>query len=114
MEARAKQESDPENTLDLDTKVLGDVIPGVADSGDKITYKRKDYDAFIDRTVARISTLTKQRNELIDQQLTIKLKQAELSKIERENGQGGDSEVVIKVVRVSKDGVKSNTDGTTG
>ena len=114
LEARAKQESDPENTLDLDTKVLGDVIPGVADSGDKTTYKRKDYDAFIDRTVARISALTKQRNELIDQQLTIKLKQAELSKIERENGQGGDSEVVIKVVRVGKDGVKSNTDGTTG
>lgn len=114
LEARAKQESDPENTLDLDTKVLGDVIPGVADSGDKITYKRKDYDAFIDRTVARISALTKQRNELIDQQLTIKLKQAELSKIERENGQGGDSEVVIKVVRVGKDGVKSNADGTTG
>ena len=114
LEARAKQESDPENTLDLDTKVLGDMIPGVADSGDKITYKRKDYDAFIDRTVARISALTKQRNELIDQQLTIKLKQAELSKIERENGQGGDSEVVIKVVRVGKDGVKSNTDGTIG
>ena len=50
----------------------------------------------------------------VSQSRYICLKQAELSKIGRENGQGGDSEVVIKVVRVGKDGVKSNTDGTTG
>lgn len=104
LEAKTKQEADPQNTLDIDSVVIGDAAPPEqgGGGGNKTTYKRKDYDAFIDRTVARISSLTKQRNELIDQCLTIKLKQLEIQKLEAEINPDESDGIQINIVRVGK------------
>ncbi len=77
----------------------------------KTTFKWRDYDAIIDKLIARIQSLTTQRHALKQQELDIKKTKLEIEKIERESGPDGDGEVVIRVVRVGKsNGDKSNTD----
>lgn len=104
LEGRAKQEADAKQALDLDSIVMGDSTPDGEDAGDRITYKRRDYDFIIDKTIARISNLTKQRFDLVSHSLDTKLKKLELGKKESENKDDEDNVVQINIVRVGKDG----------
>lgn len=68
----------------IDSMTLGDANPQDQGGGDRIVYKRKDYDALIDRLIGRISMLTKQRNELEYQVLNNQKLELEVEKLRRE------------------------------
>lgn len=103
LEGRAKQDADAKQALDLDSMVMGDSAPDEGAEGNRVTYKRRDYDFIIDKIIARISNLTKQRFDLVNQSLDTKLKKLELERIEAENNEDDDNTVQINIVRVGKD-----------
>lgn len=107
---KAKQAQDDaikdQDKVAIDSMTLGDANPQDQSGGDRIVYKRKDYDALIDRLIGRISMLTKQRNELETQVLTNKKLKLEIEKLKGdEDGVGDDPtpvKVTIQVVDASK------------
>ena len=90
----------------IDSMTLGDANPQDQSGGDRIVYKRKDYDALIDRLIGRISMLTKQRNELETQVLTNQKLKLEIEKLKGDEDAIGDDptpvKVTIQVVNASK------------
>ena len=84
---KAKQAQDDaikdQDKVAIDSMTLGDANPQDQSGGDRIVYKRKDYDALIDRLIGRISMLTKQRNELEYQVLNNQKLELELEEIKR-------------------------------
>lgn len=107
---KAKQAQDDaikdQDKVAIDSMTLGDANPEDQSGGDRIVYKRKDYDTLIDRLVGRISMLTKQRNELETQVLTNQKLKLEIEKLKGdEDGVGDDPtpvKVTIQVVNASK------------
>ncbi len=107
---KAKQAQDDaikdQDKVAIDSMTLGDANPQDQSGGDRIVYKRKDYDALIDRLIGRISMLTKQRNELETQVLTNQKLKLEIEKLKGdEDGVGDDPtpvKVTIQVVNASK------------
>ena len=85
---KAKQAQDDaikdQDKVAIDSMTLGDANPQDQGGGDRIVYKRKDYDALIDRLIGRISMLTKQRNELEYQVLNNQKLELEVEKLRRE------------------------------
>ena len=85
---KAKQAQDDaikdQDKVVIDSMTLGDANPQDQGGGDRIVYKRKDYDALIDRLIGRISMLTKQRNELEYQVLNNQKLELEVEKLRRE------------------------------
>lgn len=108
---KAKQAQDDaikdQDKVAIDSMTLGDANPQDQGGGDRIVYKRKDYDALIDRLIGRISMLTKQRNELETQALTNQKLKLEIEKLKGdEDGVGDDPtpvKVTINVVNASKE-----------
>ena len=106
----AKQAQDDaikdQDKVAIDSMTLGDANPQDQGGGDRIVYKRKDYDALIDRLIGRISMLTKQRNELETQVLTNQKLKLEIERLKGdEDGVGDDPtpvKVTIQVVNASK------------
>ena len=107
---KAKQAQDnaikDQDKVAIDSMTLGDANPQDQSGGDRIVYKRKDYDTLIDRLIGRISMLTKQRNELETQVLTNQKLKLEIEKLKGdEDGVGDDPtpvKVTIQVVNASK------------
>ena len=85
---KAKQAQDDaikdQDKVAIDSMTLGDANPQDQSGGDRIVYKRKDYDTLIDRLIGRISMLTKQRNELEYQVLNNQKLELEVEKLRRE------------------------------
>lgn len=121
---KAKQAQDDaikdQDKVAIDSMTLGDANPQDQSGGDRIVYKRKDYDALIDRLIGRISMLTKQRNELETQVLTNQKLKLEIEKLKGdEDGVGEDPtpvKVTIQVVDASKKDAEhqSNTECASG
>lgn len=115
---KAKQVQDDaikdQDKVVIDSMTLGDAKPQDQSGGDRIVYKRKDYDALIDRLIGRISMLTKQRNELETQVLTNQKLKLEIEKLKGdEDGIGDDPtpvKVTIQVVDASKSNAKHQSD----
>lgn len=107
---KAKQAQDDavkdQDKVVIDSMTLGDANPQDQSGGDRIVYKRKDYDALIDRLIGRISMLTKQRNELETQVLTNQKLKLEIEKLKGDEDAIGDDptpvKVTIQVVNASK------------
>ena len=107
---KAKQAQDDaikdQDKVAIDSMTLGDANPQDQSGGDRIVYKRKDYDALIDRLIGRISMLTKQRNELETQVLTNQKLKLEIEKLKGDEDAVGDDptpvKVTIQVVNASK------------
>lgn len=103
---KAKQAQDDaikdQDKVAIDSMTLGDANPQDQSGGDRIVYKRKDYDALIDRLIGRISMLTKQRNELEYQVLNNQKLELEVEKLRREvkppqeQGPGEDYKVELR------------------
>ena len=103
---RAKQAQDDaikdQDKVAIDSMTLGDANPQDQGGGDRIVYKRRDYDALIDRLIGRISMLTKQRNELEYQVLNNQKLELEVEKLRREvkppqdHGPGADYKVALR------------------
>ena len=108
---KAKQAQDDaikdQDKVAIDSMTLGDANPQDQGGGDRIVYKRKDYDALIDRLIGRISMLTKQRNELETQALTNQKLKLEIEKLKGDEDGAGDDptpvRVTINVVNASKE-----------
>ncbi|WP_372409289.1 HGGxSTG domain-containing protein [Acinetobacter radioresistens] len=108
---KAKQAQDDaikdQDKVAIDSMTLGDASPQDQSGGDRIVYKRKDYDALIDRLIGRISMLTKQRNELETQVLTNQKLKLEIEKLKGDEDGAGDDptpvKVTINVVNASKE-----------
>ena len=108
---KAKQAQDDaikdQDKVAIDSMTLGDANPQDQGGGDRIVYKRKDYDALIDRLIGRISMLTKQRNELETQALTNQKLKLEIEKLKGDEDGAGDDltpvKVTINVVNASKE-----------
>lgn len=115
---KAKQAQDDaikdQDKVAIDSMTLGDANPEDQSGGDRIVYKRKDYDALIDRLIGRISMLTKQRNELETQVLTNQKLKLEIEKLKGdEDGVGDDPtpvKVTIQVVNASKSNAEHQSD----
>lgn len=115
---KAKQAQDDaikdQDKVAIDSMTLGDANPQDQSGGDRIVYKRKDYDALIDRLIGRISMLTKQRNELETQVLTNQKLKLEIEKLKGdEDGVGDDPtpvKVTIQVVNASKSNAEHQSD----
>ena len=103
---KAKQAQDDaikdQDKVAIDSMTLGDANPQDQSGGDRIVYKRKDYDTLIDRLIGRISMLTKQRNELEYQVLNNQKLELEVEKLRREvkppqeHGPGEDYKVELR------------------
>ena len=65
------------------------------------TYIKRDIVQVIDRLVARLAQLKKQRNELVSQKLDIQIKQISLERFKAESNPP-DNTVQINIVRVGK------------
>lgn len=107
---KAKQAQDDaikdQDKVAIDSVTLGDANPQDQSGGDRIVYKRKDYDALIDRLIGRISMLTKQRNELETQVLTNQKLKLEIEKLKGDEDGADDPtpvKVTINVVNASKE-----------
>lgn len=121
---KAKQAQDDaikdQDKVAIDSMTLGDANPQDQSGGDRIVYKRKDYDALIDRLIGRISMLTKQRNELETQVLTNQKLKLEIEKLKGDEDGAGDDptpvNVTIHVVDASKKDAEhqSNTECASG
>lgn len=115
---KAKQAQDDaikdQDKVAIESMTLGDANPEDQSGGDRIVYKRKDYDALIDRLIGRISMLTKQRNELETQVLTNQKLKLEIEKLKGdEDGIGDDPtpvKVTIQVVNASKSNAEHQSD----
>lgn len=98
----------------IDSMTLGDASHQDQSGGDRIVYKRKDYDALIDRLIGRISMLTKQRNELETQMLTNQKLKLEIEKLKGDEDGAGDDptpvKVTIQVVNASKSNAEHQPD----
>ena len=115
---KAKQAQDDaikdQDKVAIDSMTLGDANPEDQSGGDRIVYKRKDYDALIDRLIGRISMLTKQRNELETQVLTNQKLKLEIEKLKGDEDGAGDDltpvKVTIQVVNASKSNAEHQPD----
>lgn len=115
---KAKQAQDDaikdQDKVAIDSMTLGDANPQDQSGGDRIVYKRKDYDALIDRLIGRISMLTKQRNELETQVLTNQKLKLEIEKLKGDEDGAGDDptpvKVTIQVVNASKSNAEHQPD----
>lgn len=111
---KAKQAQDDaikdQDKVTIDSMTLGDANPQDQSGGDRIVYKRKDYDALIDRLIGRISMLTKQRNELETQVLTNQKLKLEIEKLKGDEDGIGDDPTPVKVTIQVVDASKSNAE----
>ncbi|WP_180082682.1 HGGxSTG domain-containing protein [Acinetobacter sp. YH12123] len=111
---KAKQAQDDaikdQDKVAIDSMTLGDANPQDQSGGDRIVYKRKDYDALIDRLIGRISMLTKQRNELETQVLTNQKLKLEIEKLKGDEDGIGDDPTPVKVTIQVVDASKSNAE----
>ena len=111
---KAKQAQDDaikdQDKVAIDSMTLGDANPQDQGGGDRIVYKRKDYDALIDRLIGRISMLTKQRNELETQVLTNQKLKLEIEKLKGDEDGVGDDPTPVKVTIQVVDASKSNAE----
>lgn len=111
---KAKQAQDDaikdQDKVAIDSMTLGDANPQDQSGGDRIVYKRKDYDALIDRLIGRISMLTKQRNELEYQVLTNQKLKLEIEKLKGDEDGVGDDPTPVKVTIQVVDASKSNAE----
>jgi len=115
---KAKQAQDDaikdQDKVVIDSMTLGDAAPDEQGGGDKVVYKRKDYDALVDRLIGRISMLTKQRNELETQALTNQKLKLEIEKLKGDEDGAGDDptpvKVTIQVVNASKPNAEHQPD----
>lgn len=111
---KAKQAQDDaikdQDKVAIDSMTLGDANPQDQSGGDRIVYKRKDYDALIDRLIGRISMLTKQRNELETQVLTNQKLKLEIEKLKGDEDGVGDDPTPVKVTIQVVDASKSNAE----
>ena len=111
---KAKQAQDDaikdQDKVAIDSMTLGDANPQDQGGGDRIVYKRKDYDALIDRLIGRISMLTKQRNELETQVLTNQKLKLEIEKLKGDEGAVGDDPTPVKVTIQVVNASKSNAE----
>ena len=111
---KAKQAQDDaikdQDKVAIDSMTLGDANPEDQSGGDRIVYKRKDYDALIDRLIGRISMLTKQRNELETQVLTNQKLKLEIEKLKGDEDGVGDDPTPVKVTIQVVDASKSNAE----
>lgn len=111
---KAKQAQDDaikdQDKVAIDSMTLGDASPQNQSGGDRIVYKRKDYDALIDRLIGRISMLTKQRNELETQVLTNQKLKLEIEKLKGDEDGIGDDPTPVKVTIQVVDASKSNAE----
>ena len=111
---KAKQAQDDaikdQDKVAIDSMTLGDTNPQDQSGGDRIVYKRKDYDALIDRLIGRISMLTKQRNELETQVLTNQKLKLEIEKLKGDEDAIGDDPTPVKVTIQVVNASKSNAE----
>ena len=111
---KAKQAQDDaikdRDKVAIDLMTLGDANPQDQGGGDRIVYKRKDYDALIDRLIGRISMLTKQRNELETQVLTNQKLKLEIEKLKGDEDGAGDDPTPVKVTIQVVNASKSNAE----
>jgi hypothetical protein len=104
---KAKQAQDEkikdQDKLELESMVLGDAAEDENGfGGDKLTYKKIDFDSKIDKIIARISSLTKLRNDLLSQVLTNEKLELEIAKLKIEANPPKNEGVQINIVRVGK------------
>lgn len=108
---KAKQAQDEkikdQDKLELESMVIGDNKPPEGDQfdivgGDKLTYKKIDFDSKIDKIIARISSLTKLRNDLLSQVLTNEKLELEIAKLKIEANPPKNEGVQINIVRVGR------------